>query len=88
MPTLNWIGKLRLDFYIPDLNIGIEVQGQQHYIPVDSFGGIDALQKNIKRDELKKKLCEKNGLKLYYIKYNDNIINETLKILKENGLQI
>lgn len=86
--TLNWIGKLRLDFYIPDLNIGIEVQGQQHYIPVDTFGGIDALQKNIKRDELKKKLCEKNGLKLYYIKYNDNIINETLKILKENGLQI
>ena len=86
--TLNWIGKLRLDFYIPDLNIGIEVQGQQHYIPVNIFGGIDALQKNIKRDELKKKLCEKNGLKLYYIKYNDNIINETLKILKENGLQI
>ena len=57
-------------------------------MPIDRFGGYDNLQKTIQRDELKKTLCEKNGVKLYYIKYDDDIINETLKILKENGIQV
>ena len=85
--TLKWIENLRLDFYIPDLNIAIEVQGEQHYMPINKFGGYDNLQKTIDRDKLKKTLCEKNGVKLYYIKYDDDIISETLKILKENGIQ-
>ena len=52
--TLKWIENLRLDFYIPDLNIAIEVQGEQHYMPIDRFGGYDNLQKTIQRDKLKK----------------------------------
>ena len=86
--TLKWIENLRLDFYIPNLNIAIEVQGEQHYMSINKFGGDDNLQKTIQRDRLKKYLCEKNGVKLYYIKYDDDIISETLKILKENGIQI
>ena len=86
--TLKWIENLRLDFYIPDLNIAIEVQGEQHYKSINKFGGDDNLQKTIHRDKLKKSLCEKNGVKLYYIKYDDDIISETLKILKDNGIQI
>ena len=54
--------------------------------PINKFGGYDNLQKTIDRDKLKKTLCEKNGVKLYYIKYDDDIISETLKILKENGI--
>ena len=86
--TLNWIKKMRLDFFIPSLNIAIEVQGEQHYKPVNIFGGYDKLKKTIERDELKRNLCEENGVKLYYIKYDDDIVSETLKILKENGIQI
>ena len=77
-----------MDFFIPILNIAIEVQGQQHYSPINIFGGYEKLQKNIERDKLKKSLCEENGVKLYYIKYDDDIVSETLKILKENGIQI
>ena len=86
--TLKWIKNLRLDFFIKDLGVAIEVQGEQHYMPIKTFGGYDALQKTIERDKLKKNLCEENGVKLYYIKYDDDIVSETLKILKENGIQI
>ena len=86
--TLKWIKNLRLDFFIKDLGVAIEVQGEQHYMPIKTFGGYDALQKTIERDKLKKSLCEENGVKLYYIKYDDDIVSETLKILKENGIQI
>ena len=86
--TLKWIQNLRLDFFIPILNIAIEVQGEQHYKPVNMFGGYESFEKTIKRDKLKKNICEENGVKLYYIKYDDDIVSETLKILKENGIQI
>ena len=86
--TLKWIKNLRLDFFIPILNIAIEVQGEQHYKPVNMFGGYESFEKTIKRDKLKKSICEENGVKLYYIKYDDDIVRETLKILKENGIQI
>lgn len=86
--TLKWIKNLRLDFFIPILNIAIEVQGEQHYKPVNMFGGYESFEKTIKRDKLKKSICEENGVKLYYIKYDDDIVSETLKILKENGIRI
>lgn len=86
--TLKWIKKFRLDFFIPILNVAIEVQGEQHYKPVNMFGGYESLKKTQKRDELKRNLCKENGVKLYYIKYDEDIVSETLKILKENGIQI
>ena len=76
-----WLGKQSLDFYLPDYNIAIECQGEQHFKPID-FGGKGKecaeflFKENIKRDKKKKKLCEENDVKLFYINYNDNIIKE------------
>ena len=39
-------------------------------------------------DKTKKILCRKNKVKLYYILYNKNIVEQTKKILKKNGLHI
>jgi hypothetical protein len=69
--------KLPFDFYLPDYNICIEYNGIQHYESFKFFGGIEAFNERIKRDEIKIKYCISNNIKLIIIKYNDNIF-ETL----------
>ena len=79
--TLSWLrneeyskGGLKLDFYLPKHNVAIECQGEQHFMPYERFGGKEALDSQIKRDKLKYKLCEENGVKLfYYTTVNENI---------------
>lgn len=61
-----WLGLQSLDFYLPDYNIGIECQGEQHFEPVESWGGKINLESNKKRDELKKELCVEHGVDLLY----------------------
>ena len=89
-----WLGLQSLDFYLPDYNIAIECQGEQHFYPVN-FGGIsneEALLKhqNIKKlDENKKKLCDENDVKILYYankQYDKNIIIDKNNILQKLGL--
>ena len=62
---------------MPDYNIAIELQGEQHFKPVELWGGEYTFKKQLKRDYKKKELCDKNNiLLLYYVpqkyyKYND-----------------
>lgn len=49
-----WLGKQHLDIWLPKRNIGIEYQGDQHYYPVEFFGGEASLIKNKERDNRKK----------------------------------
>lgn len=62
-----WLGKQHLDIWLPKYNIGIEYQGDQHFYPVEFFGGEASLAKNKARDKRKKQLCEKFGCKLIYV---------------------
>ena len=67
----DWLGLQSLDFYLPDYNVGIECQGEQHFFPVDFAGeGVEwackEFDKTVSRDKKKKKLCEKHGVKLLY----------------------
>lgn len=71
-----WLKLQRIDIYFPKLNIGIEYHGEQHFVPIDYFGGENGLKKNIERDERKVKLCLKNGCKLFVVDKNYNF--ETL----------
>ena len=61
-----WLGKQSLDFYLPDYKVGIECQGLQHFEEIDYFGGKEGLNKCKKRDKLKFKKCQKNGIKVLY----------------------
>ena len=70
-------GKLSCDFYLPKQNIAIECQGRQHFEVVEAFGGDITLKKTIERDNLKKKLCKENDVKLIY--YLDERFNECMK---------
>lgn len=61
--------KMSLDFYIPDKNVAIECQGQQHFI--ENIFGKNQLKEIMERDKLKKELCSENGIQiLYYANYH------------------
>lgn len=62
------MGKQHLDIWIPELNIAIEYHGLQHDQPVDFFGGQDAYDKNVERDNRKKTLCMENGVRLIEVR--------------------
>ena len=89
--TFDWLKykrKQKLDFYLDDFNIGIEFQGIQHYKPVFwkqySQEMADMLFNDVVNyDTNKKILCEKHGVKIFYIKYNDNIEEKLNEILKK-----
>jgi len=71
---------LPFDFYLPEYNICIEYDGEQHFRAYKIFGGEDKLEKRIFLDKIKTKYCETNDIKLIRIKYDENI-EEKLKYL-------
>lgn len=70
------IRQLRFDFYLPDKNICIEFNGIQHYKPISLFGGEKTYLYQMKNDNIKKEFCEKNGIQLLVIPYNESIIKK------------
>lgn len=79
------VRKLRFDFYIPDYNLCIEVDGIQHEIPVKFSKYIDEHEsfKTIKfLDNLKNEYCKKNSIDLLRISHEDiNRSENYIKIL-------
>lgn len=61
--------KLSFDFYLPDKNICIEYQGQQHYVPIEYFGGIEKFHIQQIKDGIKRDYCKENNIKLVEISY-------------------
>jgi very-short-patch-repair endonuclease len=77
--------KLQLDFYLTDYNVAIECQGRQHFEIINEFGGEKIFMETQERDEIKKQVCEKHGVKLFYVNYNDNVkekLDEILSYIK------
>lgn len=74
---------LPFDFYLKDYNICIEFDGLQHYKPISTWGGEKNFKYVKKRDKIKNEYCKHNGIKLYRIKYNDNIKDKMNKIIKD-----
>lgn len=72
----DYLKGLELDIFIEDLNLGIEYQGIQHYKPVKHWGGVNAFNKQRKRDLLKKEICESLNIGLLYIKYDENLSSD------------
>jgi hypothetical protein len=75
----DWLGKQKLDFFIPSLSIGFEYQGRQHYEPVDFFGGNQSFLQNLERDKIKAMKCKSNNIKLIEWSYNELIHYGKLK---------
>ena len=89
--TFDWLkyrSNLFLDFYLPDYNAAVEVQGEQHYEPIDFFGGEETFIQQQKRDKKKFKLCEKHGIKMFYVRNRNKFnLNEVINYINETSNQ-
>ena len=83
--TFEWLrdkGRLYLDFYLPDYNILIEYDGQQHF--KISFGQDEnKLIEQKKYDKIKNEWCKNNNIPLKRISYKD-LKNLTLEDIMGN----
>lgn len=67
---------LPFDFYLPDYNLCIEYQGEQHYKPV-TFNGCSKVESENKfktqkiKDDIKKKYCLMNNINFLEISYKE-----------------
>lgn len=79
-PDCVYMRPLLFDFYLPDYNICIEYDGEQHYKKC-SFQTQKEFEDAIKRDKIKNEYCEKNNIKLIRIPYFE--FKNIKKILKK-----
>ena len=77
---------LSYDFYIPSQLILIEYQGQQHYEPVDYFGGEDRFVIQQKHDKMKSDYAKSKGYKLIAVPYTEDTFSKIKGYLLKNGL--
>ena len=84
---------MRLDFYLPDIKIGIECQGIQHFDEINHFDRKEGIKE---RDEIKLRTCAENGVKIIYFADYDydfpyDVIteeNKLIELLKESDEKI
>ena len=79
--TFKWLGRQKLDFYLPKHNIAIECQGEQHFFKskYDLYG----FEKNAERDVLKNLKCSSNGVNIIY--YTKTKPDKKLVIYNKNN---
>lgn len=88
----DWLGKLKIDIYIPSYKIAVEYDGVQHVKPIKWFGGIDSFNKAKERDLRKESLCKDNGVCLIRVPYDvtfssfDSVINNIKNIINNGRL--
>ena len=70
---------LPFDFYLPDYNLCIEFDGEQHYNP--KFGK-ENFKKTREHDKIKNNYCKSNNIKLLRIPYWEG--NNMEKIIKDS----
>ena len=68
---------LPFDFYLPNKNICIEYDGEQHHKPIIRFNGDIGFQKTKIRDNIKNEYCKLNNIKLI------RVTSKTLKNLND-----
>lgn len=77
---------LQFDFYLNKLNEVVEIDGLQHKMVIDFFGGKEGYKDRVRKDNIKNKYCKNNGIKITRIPYNTNKI-EIYKKLVDNKIK-
>ena len=60
---------LSFDFFLPENNIVIEYDGEQHFKPQEMFGGENYYRKCVENDKIKDEYCRTNGIQIIRIPY-------------------
>lgn len=77
----NWLGKFILDIYVPSRNLAIEYHGEQHFKPIERFGGAEKLLRQQKRDESLRNKCQQCQVLLIEWHYTEKITEK--KVFEE-----
>lgn len=83
-PGLKHINALAADIVVPNLNLVIEYDGKQHFKPIKSWGGQEALNNIIIRDRCKDKYFLEKGISFVRIACTQN---ETINIIIEQIIE-
>lgn len=75
----DWLDKLELDIYLPEMKLAFEYQGQQHFHAIKAWGGEKALKDLQERDRKKAFLCNQKGITLISIDYTEPLTDEYLR---------
>jgi hypothetical protein len=70
---------LELDIWLPEIKVGIEYQGEQHYQVIEHWGRKAGLEKRLVNDRKKKKLCKELGYHLIEFKYTEELTEKLVK---------
>lgn len=82
-------GSFSLDFYLPQYNLAIECQGEQHYRARQR--GIfteERVEKIKRRDSEKLRRCVENDIAVRYVRYDDQEIERTVRDILNEGIII
>jgi hypothetical protein len=83
-----WLAQQRLDVFVPDLKLAIEYQGEQHYFPLEHWGGEQGFKDRQAMDKTKREACRKAGITLIEWSYKTPITEEmVLAALRANGIE-
>lgn len=84
-----WLGAQSFDIFIPLQRIAIEYQGEQHYKPIEVFGGEASFHETVERDAKKRQLSKENGVQVLDWRF-DLPVNEenVLSFFADNGVEI
>jgi hypothetical protein len=75
----DWLVGLELDIFIPNLQLALEYQGQQHFHPIQAWGGHTALRILRMNDAKKARLCRDRGVKLITLDYTEPLTEEHIR---------
>lgn len=74
----HWLGRQHLDIWLPQLSVAVEYQGAQHFKPIGRFGGDEAFRRLRERDARKRALCDRYGIRLVEIAYDEVVADDEL----------
>ena len=70
----------RFDFYLPEYDLILEPGGDQHFIPIDIWGGEDEFLKTRERDIKKKEFCDTTGKTILYLfRFSNKMVYDILE---------
>lgn len=85
--------KQSFDFFIPHLNVAIEYNGEQHYKPIETFGGKERFIQQQQYDKKKVEYCKEHNITLKIISYKEydlieDILNNLFKKFNDQSIDV